>query len=162
MSVMFKQIVVATDFSEVSQHALELAVDIASRFNAQLTLVHSWEAPAFAYGGGITIPIDWVTPIQQAAEARLEQTLQELRLRLPTATASFRCGLAWEEILAAASEVGADLLVLGTHGRRGLSRALLGSVAEKVVRLASVPVLTVHEPEESDALTHTAPGTLHA
>jgi nucleotide-binding universal stress UspA family protein len=55
-----------------------------------------------------------------------------------------RRGAAWSEINAAVKDTGADLVVMGTHGRRGVARALLGSVAEKVVRSASCPVLTVH------------------
>ncbi len=54
----------------------------------------------------------------------------------------------WEEVLNAAKELNADLIVMGTHGRRGLERALLGSVAEKVVRMARIPVLTVHALEK--------------
>lgn len=155
---MFKKIVVATDFGKASERAVEFAIEIAVRFGAQLTLVHSWEAPSYAYGGGLSMPVDVITPIQQAAEAELQQALEGIEQRVPSAASSLRSGLAWEEILAAASEVGADLIVLGTHGRRGLSRALLGSVAEKVVRMASIPVLSVHD-SESVALTHGASAT---
>ena len=55
-----------------------------------------------------------------------------------------RAGVPWEEVIGAASQVKADLIIMGTHGRRGLDRALLGSVAEKVVRMSTIPVLTVH------------------
>jgi nucleotide-binding universal stress UspA family protein len=140
----FKKIVVATDFSETSQRALELALEIAEKFAAELTLVHSWEAPTYSYGGGVFLPVDLVTPIEQAAVAQLDKALTELKVRMPGAKSMLRTGLAWEEVLAAAAQLHADLLVLGTHGRRGMSRALLGSVAEKVVRLAPIPVLTVH------------------
>jgi nucleotide-binding universal stress UspA family protein len=57
----------------------------------------------------------------------------------------FKRGAAWRQILLASEETGADLVVMGTHGRQGLSHALIGSVAEKVVRLSPVPVLTVRE-----------------
>jgi nucleotide-binding universal stress UspA family protein len=140
----FKQIVVATDFGECSERALDLALEIASKFDAQLTLVHSWEAPAYSYGGGLYVAVDMVTPIEQAAVAELDRATAELKLRMPNAKSMLRSGPAWEEVLAAATLVQADLIVLGTHGRRGLNRALLGSVAEKVVRMATVPVLAVH------------------
>ena len=140
----FKQMVVATDFSESSQCALDLAVELAQKFEAELTLVHSWEAPSYSYGGGLYLPVDLVTPIEQAAVTQLSIGLTDLRLRLPRAQSMLRAGIAWEEVLAAATQVNADLIVLGTHGRRGLNRALLGSVAEKVVRMARIPVLTVH------------------
>jgi len=142
----FNNIVVATDFSEPSQRALELAVELAQTFKAELTLVHSWEAPSYSYGGGLYLPVDLITPIQQAAVAHLEKALTELKLRAPQAKSMLRTGPAWQEVLDAATELHADLIVLGTHGRRGLNRALLGSVAEKVVRMATVPVLTVHGP----------------
>jgi len=63
--------------------------------------------------------------------------------RIETVATALRSGRPWEEILAAAREGNADLIVIGTHGRKGLPRALLGSVAEKVVRMSPVPVLTV-------------------
>ncbi|HEY5372637.1 MAG TPA: universal stress protein [Polyangiaceae bacterium] len=140
----FKHIVVATDFSECSQRALDLALEIASKFDSKLTLVHSWEAPAYSYAGGLYVAVDVVTPIEEAAVAALDRATEELKLRMPSAKSMIRSGSAWEEVLAAATLLHADLIVLGTHGRRGLNRALLGSVAEKVVRMATVPVLTAH------------------
>ncbi len=140
----FDHIVVATDFSDCSRRALDLALEIAAKFDSKLTLVHSWEAPSYAYAGGVYVTVDLVRPIEQAAVALLERETAELKIRMPTAQSMIRNGVAWEEILAAAAQLHADLIVLGTHGRRGLSHALLGSVAEKVVRLATVPVLTAH------------------
>lgn len=140
----FEHILVATDFSDCSQRALDLALEIAGKFNSKLTLVHSWEAPSYNYAGGEYVTVDLVTPIEQAAVSMLEKATADLKRRMPTAESMLRAGLAWEEILAAGTQLRADLIVLGTHGRRGLSHALLGSVAEKVVRLATVPVLTAH------------------
>lgn len=140
----FKRIVVATDFSETSERALDLGLEVAQKFDAELTLVHTWEAPSYSYGGGVFLPVDLVTPIEHAAAAQLEKAHSALKLRFPRAKSMLRTGPAWEEVLNAAAQLQADLLVLGTHGRRGLSRALLGSVAERVVRMATIPVLTVH------------------
>lgn len=140
----FEHLLVATDFSECSQRALDLALEIAAKFNSKLTLVHSWEAPSYTYAGGEYVTVDLVTPIEQAAVALLEKATVDLKKRMPAAETLLRSGVAWEEILAAATQVHADLIVVGTHGRRGLSHALLGSVAEKVVRLSTVPVLTAH------------------
>ena len=142
----FERILVATDFSECAQCAIDLALDMAHKFDARLVLVHCWEAPSYAYGGGLYASVDAITPIERAANRCLEQALDELKLSAPDATSLLRSGVAWEEILLAAAESRADLIVLGTHGRRGLSRALLGSVAERVVRMARLPVLTVHAP----------------
>ncbi len=140
----FERILVATDFSESSQHALELALRITEKFGSELTLVHSCEAPNYSYAAGLYLPVDVLAPIERAASARLEEAITQLRLRLPAAKSLLRTGIPWEEVLSAASQINADLIVLGTHGRRGLERALLGSVAEKVVRMARVPVLTAH------------------
>ena len=140
----FERILVATDFSDSSRQPLELALQIAEKFGSELTLVHSWEAPSYSYGGGLYFPVDMVAPIEHAAVARLEEAMTELKQRFPAAKSLIRAGVPWEEVLNAATQLKADLIVMGTHGRRGLERALLGSVAEKVVRMARVPVLTVH------------------
>ena len=140
----FKQIVVATDFSEPADRALDLAVELALKFESELTLVHSWEAPSYSYGDGLYFPADVVAPIEHAAVAHLEKALTELKLRVPGAKSMLRGGPAWQEVLAAATQLHANLIVVGTHGRRGLTRALLGSVAEKIVRMADIPVLTAH------------------
>jgi nucleotide-binding universal stress UspA family protein len=81
-----------------------------------------------------------------AAEHQLEKVLKPIRTRIPAATGVVRLGSPWEQILEAAQELGADLIVVGSHGRTGVARALLGSIAEKVVRLSAVPVLTVPGP----------------
>jgi nucleotide-binding universal stress UspA family protein len=140
----FERIAVATDFSESSEQALEYALLIAEKFGSELTLVHSWEVPDYSYAAGLYLPVDVIAPIERAAVARLEEATSTLKVRFPTAKSMLRAGVPWEELLAAATELNADLIVMGTHGRRGLERALLGSVAEKVVRMSRIPVLTVH------------------
>ncbi|HEY3253324.1 MAG TPA: universal stress protein, partial [Polyangiaceae bacterium] len=120
---------------------------IAEKFGSELTLVHSWEAPNYSYAAGLYLPVDVIAPIERAAVARLEEAMAELKQRFPAAKSLLRAGVPWEEVLSAAAQIKADLIVMGTHGRRGLERALLGSVAEKVVRMARVPVLTAHGTE---------------
>lgn len=144
----FERILVATDFSDSAQQALEHALCIAEKFGSELTLVHSWEAPNYSYAAGLYLPVDVIAPIERAAVARLQEATTQLRLRFPAAKSMLRSGVPWEEVLGAATAVKADLIVMGTHGRRGLERALLGSVAEKVVRMSTVPVLTVHGVKE--------------
>lgn len=139
----FKHVLVATDFSDCSQHALDLGVELAQQFDAQLTLVHTWEIPSLGYGAAMYIPGDLFTPIEQAALAQLDTVTKTVQEKLPRTRSVLRAGVAWSEIIAAAESARADLIVLGTHGRKGISRALLGSVAERVVRLSPVPVLTV-------------------
>jgi nucleotide-binding universal stress UspA family protein len=139
-----KHILVATDFSECSKHAGELAIDLALQLDADLTLTHSCEIPDYGYGCAWYVPSDFVLAFQTAAQQELDAALLSVKLRLPRATSLLRSGASWEQILNAAKWVGADLIVMGTHGRRGVSRALAGSVAERVVRLSEVPVLTAH------------------
>jgi nucleotide-binding universal stress UspA family protein len=144
----FERILVATDFSDSSQQALEYALRIAEKFGSELTLVHSWEAPNYSYATDLYLPADVTAPLERAAVARLEQAMTELKARFPRAKSLLRAGSAWEQVLEAATEVKADLIVMGTHGRRGLARALLGSVTERVVRMSRVPVLSVHGTEK--------------
>jgi len=139
----FQRILVASDFSESSEQALNLALSIAEKFGSELTLVHSWEAPDYSYAAGLYLPLDVIAPIERAAVARLEEATTQLKQRFPAAKSMLRSGIAWEQVIDAATAMKADLIVMGTHGRRGLQRALLGSVAEKVVRMSRVPVLTV-------------------
>jgi nucleotide-binding universal stress UspA family protein len=141
---MFTHILAATDFSPSSKQARELAMEIAQKFGAKLTLVHVCEIPSYVYVGAPYTSADLVTPIREGARQALDDELAEVRKTVSAATAMLREGYAPDEIRGAIAEVRADLLIMGTHGRRGLPRALLGSVAEKLVRTATIPVLTVH------------------
>jgi nucleotide-binding universal stress UspA family protein len=91
----------------------------------------------------LSAPVDLVTPLADAADEQLAAVLPALRARHPGVEGLVRVGVPWEQILAAAAEVSAELVVVGTHGRRGLAHVVLGSVAERVVQLSPVPVLTV-------------------
>jgi nucleotide-binding universal stress UspA family protein len=138
-------ILVPTDLGESSQRALDLAVDLAKKFDAKITLVYGFEVPAYAYAGVGTTTVDYLVPIEEGARKALEQGIRDLQAKLPSSVALFKKGAPWQQIMLACEETGADMIVMGTHGRKGLSHALLGSVAEKIVRLATVPVLTVRD-----------------
>lgn len=142
MSV-FKHVLAATDFSEASAAATDLAIALAQDCGAGLTVLNVCEVPTFPEA---IPPVDFVTTLSDVASTRLTGLLGEIRVRLPGAKGLVRVGSPWEEIVAAARDLGADLLVVGTHGRRGLTHALLGSVAERVVRTSPIPVLTVRSP----------------
>lgn len=137
----FHHILVPVDFSESSLKALNLAVQMAETYSSALTLLHVWEVPVYPYG--LPIAVDYLTPIEEAAKAKLAELVAETKPRLPGVRSLLGKGVAWQEIITAAKELSVDLVVMGTHGRRGLDHLLLGSVAEKVVRLSPVPVLTV-------------------
>jgi nucleotide-binding universal stress UspA family protein len=131
-----------TDFSERSGYALHLACALARDYGARLVILHIATPPTIAYGEGI-LPPDPEIMFREARE-------QLNRLEVPNANVRaerrFAEGDAAAETLRVASEIGADLIVMGTHGRTGLSRLLMGSVAEQVVRKAPCPVLTVTTP----------------
>jgi nucleotide-binding universal stress UspA family protein len=143
MTIEFNHLLVPVDFGEPSQQALDTAIELANRFKAQLTIVHVYEIPAYVYGGMTFATADLFGPIEDAAREQLNKTLREAQKRVPGAKAVLRRGPPAAEILAVVDEVHPDLVVMGTHGRKGVSRALLGSVAEKVVRFSPVAVLTM-------------------
>jgi nucleotide-binding universal stress UspA family protein len=140
----FKNILVAADAGEPSKHALEVGVDLAKRFGGALTIVHAWGLPSYAYSGFELGPFDLETPLLAAAREHLDALVAEAKKQIPEVKGLLKNGVAWREILSAIEEVNPDVVVIGTHGRRGLDRVVLGSVAEKVVRMSPVAVLTVH------------------
>ncbi len=138
----FKHILVAIDFSSSSERALELAMKLAATFEAKLTLLHVWEIPTYPYMSFVLSSTEFLRSVESAAEQRMRDVLREVQKALPAAQSRLKMGVPWEQILATAKEEQADVIMMGTHGRRGVKHVLLGSVAEKVVRLAPVPVLT--------------------
>ncbi len=143
-----KHILIPTDFSEASASALGMATTLAKAFDAEVTLLHVWEVPIYPYMD-FMLNSAVIGEVEAAATKGLSRALSELQAQLPRARSKLKSGIAFQSILEAIDEVGADLVIMGTHGRRGLSRLTLGSVAERVVRLAKVPVLTVHAPDKA-------------
>jgi universal stress protein A len=143
------QILVPIDFSESSEHALAYAVGIAAKLDATLHLVNAIGLPAMgAPEIGLAYTASMIEQITTANQTELEALAATTRASAKVGAVLVRAGDARDVILSTADELGADLIVMGTHGRRGLSRALLGSIAETVVRHAQVPVLTVRGPKE--------------
>jgi universal stress protein A len=138
------RILVPTDFSECAKRSLEHAVELASKLSASLLLTHVYLPPIVYMPEGV-----WAMPNGMASlHAQLEQALQKLaaqtrQLSSRPADIALVEGEPAKEIVKAARTHGCDLIVIGTHGRSGLGHLVLGSVAEKVVRNASCPVLTV-------------------
>ena len=145
----FRNVVVGTDFEECSGAAVEHAIEIATAGDAALTIVHAYSVP-YAYTGMSLAAI--MPSVQDAADAELAKLLDVVRARVPRVDGVVVAGSPWEQILAVARARGADLVVVGSHGRKGLPRAVLGSTAERVVRLSPVPVLVVHGPSPAEAL----------
>ncbi len=143
------KILVPVDFSECSLHALDYALAFAEQFEARLVLLHVVEPAASADSYLSVAPVleDTNQNIVEAGRERLE-TLCRRRLgnKVPFEML-VRMGRAHSEIPDTASAMGVDLIILATHGRTGLQHVLLGSTAEKVVRHAACPVLTVRGEE---------------
>jgi nucleotide-binding universal stress UspA family protein len=131
-----------TDFSDRSVNAFHLASGLTRDYGARLVVLHVAVPPTVIYGEGI-LPPD--PEIQRQEE---QQRLDSLQTPEPGVRAERRLeeGDPAMEILRVAQEIGANLIVMGTHGRTGLARLLMGSVAERVVRKALCPVLTVTTP----------------
>jgi nucleotide-binding universal stress UspA family protein len=144
----FHHILAATDFSACAEPALELAMRMAQNEGAGLTLLHVWEMPSYAYPGLAYAPADLMTAVEDAAKKQLEETVARVRQRVPAAKALLCRGFPAEQIAHVLDGGRYDLVVMGTHGRRGVPHVLLGSVAERVVRTSSVPVLTVRPPQK--------------
>ena len=141
-----KSILVPVDFSAASANALEIAIGMAQSFDAELTLLHAWELPVYPYMEFMLSSSELSLAIERGATQRLESTLQTVRARVPRSKSKLMMGVVWQKIIEAIDELKPELVIMGTHGRHGLSHALLGSVAEKIVRLSPVPVLTTRAP----------------
>ena len=141
----FEHLLIPTDFGESSARALDLAVKLAVELGASLTLLHVYEIPMYGYTGMEMAAVDLLTPIEDAAREQLATTLADVKRKVPAAKSLLRRGVVWREIVATIEETHPDLVVMGTHGRHGVSHVLLGSVADKIVRTSPVPVLTVRE-----------------
>jgi universal stress protein A len=151
-----RRILMATDFSECSHEALEQASALARAFDASLDVLHVWEVPPFLPGellvGESGAQASLMDLVCDRANQRMGQLLGSAE-RDGIRISSGRCvfGVPHSAIVDTASEGQYDLLVLGSRGRTGLTRALLGSVAERVVRHAPCTVVVAREPRVAQA-----------
>ena len=139
-----KTILVPTDLSDGANVALDLACELAAKLDATVHLLNAIAFPTMAVpelGVGMTTSL--IDEMIQENQKALDALADSKRLHAKIGKVVLKTGDARDAINATAKELGADLIVMGTHGRRGISRALLGSVAETVVRSAPCPVLTV-------------------
>ena len=136
-----KIILVATDFSAAAETALDFALPLAATLGAKVYLLHAYQlAPSsilIEAGQFVLGPTAWAEKGLADCVAKRKESSVEIIPMLRQADAR-------EAVLEVAQEISADLVIMGTHGRRGFVRALIGSVAEAVVRACPVPVLTVH------------------
>jgi universal stress protein A len=146
------KILVPTDFSESAERALDYGAEMAARFRVPLLLLHVYANPVVAVPDGMVMmqPAD-VTAMMSQLEQSLAQARQRAQaLGVQEVHTWTMEGTAWDAIVRGATDHHCDLIVMGTHGRSGLAHLLMGSVAEKVVRHAECPVLTVTVREKKE------------
>lgn len=155
-----KKILVPTDFSEASAAALKYACDLADSTGASLDILHTVDKP-YPLGGYpeyYSLPQDYFEGIERDARKNLEGVLTPEEKKRYRATVVLRSGVAAQEILLYLQEhEDIGLVVMATHGRGGVARLMIGSVADKIVRAARCPVLTMRVSEaEKDRTSHAA------
>jgi nucleotide-binding universal stress UspA family protein len=146
-----KKILYPTDFSEYSLTALPYVVGLTQQNDAELYCLHVVEMPQEEYLlGEYTLPLNVPhvpeDKILRTARTRLERFVAENLSEIEKVTSRVLVGTPFVEIIRYARDQSIDLIVMGTHGRSALASMLLGSVAEKVVRKAPCPVLTIRDP----------------
>jgi universal stress protein A len=141
-----RKILHATDFSKASARALNEAVELAKQNRAELMIIHVMEPTPYVAGdelGTAEIYTKLEDAAKRDAEASMSKLLKRLKQSKIKVQGSLLTGSAPDQIVNAAKSKKANMIVIGTHGRTGLSKLLMGSVAGKVISLATCPVLTV-------------------
>jgi nucleotide-binding universal stress UspA family protein len=148
----FQKILCAVDFSDGARQALGVAAELARSSKVPLVLVHVWQPSMWMTDYGIQIPNDVLLEAQKVEDGKLAAWRADAqRMGAPEVVTRLIRGEPWDQIVGVAREDPAiGLIVMGTHGRTGLQRALIGSVAERVVRHAPCTVMVVR-PGQSEA-----------
>ena len=146
----FNKILTAIDFSENSDYAFDYALTLAKQFDSQLTILHVINEPVDLRGFYVPhISFEQLEKeIEEGAEKMMAKFCSSKMGDFTNFTTSIVTGIPYEVIIRSAREAAASLIVLGTHGRTGLDHLIFGSTAERVVRGASCPVLTIRLPAE--------------
>jgi len=142
-----KTILVPTDFSDYSEKALSRAVSLAKMIDAKIVVVHVIDTLNYF----VTESLQWgevFARLRGAAQPMLTRLVREAEKKGVGAKSDLIQGVPYEQIVKKAEKLRAGLIVMGTHGRAGMRHLFLGSVAERVIRLAPCPVMTVGEGEE--------------
>lgn len=147
MHIELKRICVATDFSKPAERAFDYGVSFARQFNAELHVLHVVEdiIPTVPEPGLAMLPSQEIMEgLRKASQDGMKKLCETRPTSGVTIRQIIREGAPYREIAAYAKDESIDMIIVGTHGRAGLTHLLLGSVAERVVRSAPCPVLTVH------------------
>lgn len=146
-AVTLKPIVFATDFSDASKGALEKAIELARKEGAEMIVAHVYEPPASLSHSGVAddlIEAELENTIRHDAEKHMEPVLATVRAAGVRVRGEILAGHVSKQLVDLASRNGAAMLVVGTHGRTGLKKLVVGSVASQIIATAPCPVLTVH------------------
>lgn len=140
-----KTILFPTDFSQGARAAMDYALSLAKDYNARLILLYVMQDISIAewYIPSAVSVTDMIEDMEKSAWKEMEKWRAEAQARLKDVEKMVVRGVPFVEIIKTAKEKGVDLIVIGTHGRTGIDHMLFGSTAEKVVRKAPCPVLTV-------------------
>ena len=139
-----KRILCATDFSAAAKRAYEYAIFLALKTNAEILVVHAYQLPALMMSEGMMeMPMELKTNLQNRLLEQLDAFVKAADTKGVTVNSRLCEAEPYVEIARTARDIGASLVIVGTHGRTGLSHLLIGSVAERVVRTCEVPVLVV-------------------
>lgn len=138
MALDIKKLLVPHDFSDAAHHALEYAVQLASKLGACVVVVHAWQLSAYASPSS-----DLAKGMERDLSRDLTAAVKKGAMPGVKIEKQLRLGVPYVEIVEAAKDLGADMIVMGTTGKTGLEHFLLGSVAERIVRTATCPVLTI-------------------
>lgn len=151
-----KTILCPVDFSAPSNYAFRSACLLAKSCQARLIVLHVVESLLTGAAGGMLVPLPEID------DKALVERLKKVRPKNPRIRVEHRLadGDPAAEIIRVADETDADVIVLATHGRTGLGRLLMGSVAEQVVRKATCPVVTIKGPPQKAHAAHTSPGEI--
>jgi nucleotide-binding universal stress UspA family protein len=143
-------ILVGTDFGPQSRHALDWAIELAHRLGSRIVVAHAFDLPIYGLPDA-TLLVDAKTASRLSTEAQngLDAEVSRVRSRGVTIEGELVQGDARQAIPSLATRLGAGLIVVGTHGRHGVARALLGSVAGSIVRAATMPVVVVPQAQHA-------------
>lgn len=142
-----QRFLVPIDFSDYADQALDYAIGLARKLDARLILLHV--IPPLPLGGvdmGVALPYTYIQDLEAEISTSMHACLERVTKAGLEGEVAIVHGVPFHEIIEMAKAQHADLIVMGTHGRTGLQHVLLGSVAEKVVRLAPCPVLVARQP----------------
>ena len=142
----YRRLLCPVDFSGISKNAFQIAIDLAVLFKADLHVMYVFQMPASTIPEGIyDIPDDAEDKVKNHFSKKLGEFIKNHSTPEINITTGLYAGFPHVEIIKYANETNADMIVMGTHGRTGLSHVLLGSVTERVIRTSDIPVLTVRK-----------------